>query len=140
MCLHEIYRYQNDCNTCYCSDEGDACTEMGCDPDNPIENRCLSCIDGYELNEDNECKPDNSSCLYDNCLRFTDGCNGCLCTDDGEVYNCTNVLCVWQGIPACLECAEGYELNDNDECEEESTTGSCSDNCARYVCWFICCI
>ena len=66
----------------------------------------MSCIDGYELNSDGECI---LPCLYDNCVRFTYGCNGCACTADGEAYDCTDVRCIWQGVPSCLECASGYE-------------------------------
>eukprot|EP00486_Rosalina_sp_Unknown_P002764 CAMPEP_0201577772 /NCGR_PEP_ID=MMETSP0190_2-20130828/24271_1 /ASSEMBLY_ACC=CAM_ASM_000263 /TAXON_ID=37353 /ORGANISM="Rosalina sp." /LENGTH=654 /DNA_ID=CAMNT_0048010147 /DNA_START=54 /DNA_END=2018 /DNA_ORIENTATION=- len=42
--------YNDDCNDCTCGDTGlAACTRVGCDANNPIENACTSCIDGYTL-------------------------------------------------------------------------------------------
>ena len=68
-----IFSYQNDCNTCTCSTQRglEACTKIECDPNNPIENYCKSCIDGYKLqNETKKCALPGSSYCGENCVMY----------------------------------------------------------------------
>lgn len=43
------------------------------------------------------------------CETFSDGCNECSTDDAGQV-SCTERQCIWQGIPQCHTCDEGYVL------------------------------
>lgn len=47
------------------------------------------------------------------CTSYSDGCNDCSVTSDGTV--CTERACIWQGIPKCYTCEDGYMLQ-NDRC------------------------
>ena len=51
--------YNDDCNSCFCREGSEfaLCTRIGCIAP-PVENQCQSCIDGYVLNQNNECELD----------------------------------------------------------------------------------
>jgi len=42
------------------------------------------------------------------CTVYNDGCNDCVRGDEGVA--CTKRACIWQGIPSCSECDNGYTL------------------------------
>jgi len=70
---------------------------------------CSECADGYELNDVELCVPivvspcDPNPCVHGTCVDLGEQSIRCECEDG---YN---------GL-LCDQCAEGYELNDNDEC------------------------
>ncbi len=84
------------CNTCTCTEEGIACTEMACQP------------------------PPGGACTYEGKsyakgARFpaSDGCNTCSCTDEGGVA-CTEMACA----KSCVVDGKTYQ--------EGETWGACS--------------
>ena len=86
-----------------------------------------SCKDGEEMI--------NGVCVdkcggFENCIVYSDGCNQCDCGADGT-GDCTTHQCVWQGIPSCITCDDGYQVN-NRTCEEIPTCGG-YEYCASYV-------
>lgn len=52
------------------------------------------------------------------CTVYNDGCNDCVRGDEGVA--CTKRACIWQGIPSCSECENGYML-ENNRCVRKQT-------------------
>jgi hypothetical protein len=57
------------------------------------------------------------------CTTYNDGCNECSTGDEGPI--CTERMCIWQGIPQCHTCEEGYELSGNRCVRRESHSTTC---------------
>jgi hypothetical protein len=53
------------------------------------------------------------------CTVYNDGCNDCVRGDEGVA--CTERACIWQGIPSCSECENGYAL-ENNRCVKRQNT------------------
>ena len=68
-----------------------------------------------------------------NCLSFFDGCNDCVCNENGlTIKRCTtrNCLPIQYSKSFCYECKPGYYIKDN-ECIPEQIT---VDRCAAMRC------
>jgi len=137
--------YNDGCNTCSCGADGiEWCTEMYCDENSVTAPYCISCDEGFTLNENAECVLKAVSCSdFDHCATYNNGCNNCRCVQDG-VDACTFRMCPEESLiaPHCLSCADGFSLDDTGECIAQPTTTfsptkeavSCSDfeHCAVY--------
>lgn len=61
----------------------------------------------------------NNSDPLAHCTVYNDGCNDCVRGDEGVA--CTERACIWQGIPSCSECENGYTL-ENNRCVKKQNT------------------
>lgn len=95
---------------CQCESnwQGAACSECVTGYTGPD---CADCADGYELNDVGLCVPINP----DPCTDVDCGAHGsCVVNEETEVAGCECETGYFGEF--CTDCAEGYELDDNDEC------------------------
>eukprot|EP01084_Bolivina_argentea_P115517 205407_1 len=111
----------------------------------PTQQRCggnglLECQNGYKCVADLSCPKDMFDCpgicvrhiiiphlipikpicgVFDNCAVYYDGCNDCMCDINGEI--CTENICERFEQSRCIQCKDGYELN--------NVTGECRISC-----------
>ena len=117
-CTH----WTDGCNQCHCSEDGIVCTERFCD--------CYKTNSCVPLCQDNgECtfaRPTSTAislppttnptcnspftCLDGGtCTMWTDGCNGCMCIEDGVA--CSDMYCDCYNTDSCVP-----KCQDNDNC------------------------
>ena len=55
---------------------------------------------------------------FKKCVKYNDGCNDCSCSTNGQVA-CTQKGCMEYGDKECVECMDGYIVDDG-ECVEDT--------------------
>lgn len=107
-CVHGIcVKLPGEPAECQCESnwQGVACSECVTGYIGPD---CTDCADGYEKNDMELCVPIVSPCQPNPCVHGT-------CVDLGEQSIRCECELGYSGL-LCDDCAEDYELNDNDEC------------------------
>lgn len=93
------FRHIDGCNTCFCADDGKTagCTEIGCISNLPQLVQIQETVEPKrEKRELKTLDPTAAgfSCTPGESFRHIDGCNTCVCHQNGKVAGCTLKLCL----------------------------------------------
>ncbi|KAL4466190.1 hypothetical protein ABPG72_011068 [Tetrahymena utriculariae] len=104
---------------------------------------CLSCIDGFYLNNSNQCQPCQAPC--DNCINTATKCLSCSPSQnynfDSSTNSCTlicDLSCKTCSSPnnssSCLSCHDGFYLNNSNQCQLcQAPCGNCINNATKCL-------
>jgi hypothetical protein len=98
----ESFPHPDGCNRCFCGANGhpNSCTEIGCRekrsiPSSTIERTKRAVDDALRIKRNSNTDPASLdfSCEPKNIFKHKDGCNECVCSEDGKLASCTFKIC-----------------------------------------------